>query len=820
MAVLLVDEYSKDQIKEAAVTCPAIQRYLKLIQSPTSSFEDKLRRERHTFWLRSALAVYFNSAPDKDICRFWSESADSLILKAWNYLGLNQMPLGLFALGKLGSMELNLSSDVDLLVTGAPENLDEATRSIKYFKRLLSDPTEMGFTLRVDFDLRPDGSWGPLIVSIPHFQDHYWSRGETWERLAMIRLRSIAGPEPLIESIKDLAERFCYRKYLDFTLMEDLKSLRTRIHAKTLTTPSDALDLKLCVGGIRDAELFIHSLQVIHGGRHPSLRSPETSIACEKLAEALPDSQYPLKRLLKLYWVMRNLENKVQIYSDEQTHTLHKSGPYPKPVEDMWALAQSTTNEINQIVSGLLGDLDHTQNQLPKSLERQNEWLKNLGFSQNSISKLWPEIIKASALSHRKDRDENARKDFLYTFVTSLATRSFRQDLALGVFLDFVRSVRAKSTLFNLILRNAKLMDKLVILFASSPYMGQLIASRPELIDSFLYGLHELSDDTEESLQLLFEKRQLAEIHAAISFFVHLDPEPVSHSLSLSADEIALNLRQLALAEIPGSNFEILCLGKWGSKEMGFNSDLDFVLVKDGNITPDDHRASKRFINFMTSSQKGGRIYDIDMRLRPSGNSGPLLVSRPQLVNYLKTRAQPWERQSYLKMRPLQTLNGWSQKVLIEKPLSSDELNELARIRRKLIKKPQGETVDIKYAPGGLVELEFAAQTAILKKQILSEDGSTPALIQLLAKNCPRWKSQKKYLITRYLELRTWEQLLRLTMQSSSTSLSKSGDSLRQVSAHLNYEPEDFFVKVCQSLEDTCQILKDLDPIYTFGTNS
>ena len=814
MAVLLLEDYSREQLTEAANSCPAIERYLELIQHSASSIEDSLRIERHTLWLRAALAVYFNNTSAEEVCRFWSKSADKLLLKAWNHLELDKMALGLFALGKLGSMELNLSSDVDLLIIGAPKNIEEATRKVKQFKRLLNDQTDLGFALRVDFDLRPDGSWGPLIVSIPQFQDHYWSRGETWERLAMIRLRNIAGPLELVNATKDLAERFCYRKYLDFTLMEDLKSLRARIHAKTLKTPTDTLDLKLCIGGIRDAELFIHSLQVIHGGRHPSLRTSETSEACKRLGEALTDSQHPLERLLELYWVMRDLENKVQIYSDEQTHLLHKTGPYPTPSGEKWSLAESTTNEVHQIVSSLLGDLDHTQNQLPKTAERQDLWLEELGFSENSIKKLWPEIIKASALSHRKDRDENARKDFLFSFVSALAKRSSNPDLALGVFLDFVRSIRAKSTLYNLILRNEKLMDKLVTLFASSPYMGRLIASRPELIDSFLYGLHELSNDTEESLQLLFEKRQLAEIHAAISFFGNLDPDPLSTSLSVAADEIALSLRKIALKEIPNSDFQILCLGKWGSNEMGFNSDLDFVLVKNGQITQEDHRASKRFINFMTSAQKGGRIYDIDMRLRPSGSAGPLLVSLDQLVEYLKERAQPWERQSYLKMRPLRNLPGWSRKLLIEKPLSDDDLQELARIRAQLIKKPAEESVDIKYAPGGLIELEFAVQTAVLEKQLDSEQGMTPSLIQLLSGHCPKWKAQEEFLISKYRELRKWEQLLRLTSQSSSTSLAKFSDSLQQMCVHLKASPEQLFSQITQSLEDSRSVLKNLDPIY------
>lgn len=815
MVIPCLDEYSQQQLDQASKACPAIERYLVLLKNSPQQFEDSLRLERHTSWLQASLAVYFQNTPPEEVCAFWSQSADKLLIKAWRHIGLQNHNLCLFALGKLGSNELNLSSDVDLIVIGSPENPEEATRALKQFKKVLNDHSEFGFALRVDFDLRPDGAWGPLIISIPHFQDHYWSRGETWERLAMIRLRKICGPEELVSATYDLANRFCYRKYLDYTLMEDLKSLRARIHAKTFRSSDNVLDLKLCIGGIRDAELFIHSLQVIHGGRNPSLRTTNTSEACRRLSSALPENRKSLDRLLELYWTMRNLENQVQIHSDEQTHNLNESGPYPVPADECWTLAKQTTTEINQIVSTLLGTLDHSSNQLPKNLDSQIRWLKDLGYSDPVIEKIWPEIIKASALSHRKDRDENARKDFLFTFVTSLAEQSPNRDLALSVFLDFIRSIRAKSTLFNLILRNNKLLNRLVVLFAHSPYMGQVIASRPELIDSFLYGQHELSDDTEESLQLLFEKRQLSEIHAAIAFFENKEPLEVSQSLSATADTIASSLREIILQEVLGSSFEILCLGKWGSKEMGFNSDLDFVLIKDGEINPDDHRASKRFINFMTSSQRGGKIYEIDMRLRPSGSKGPLLVTKDNLYEYLKNKAEPWERQSYLKMRPLSSMDLWSRQILIEKPLTADDLKELARIRSQLLRPTTEKGVDIKYAPGGLIELEFAVQTDVLNRQIPSEQGSTLYLLKLLADCTTNWSSHYSELESIYISLRKWEQLLRLTTQSSSTLIATDGDPLRRMAVHLNTDSQQAFLNIQNLLMQSQQILKILDPIYT-----
>ncbi|MCB0406610.1 MAG: hypothetical protein KDD34_00320, partial [Bdellovibrionales bacterium] len=457
-------------------------------------------------------------------------------------------------------------------------------------------------------------------------------------------------------------------------------------------------------------------------------------------------------------------------------------------------------------------DVNHTH--LPKTLDQQSHWLKTLGFSDNSIQSIWPEIISKSALSHKKNRDELIRKEFLFTFVNQLSLIAHNKDLALAVFLDFVRSARAKSTLFTLILRNQKLLNKLVILFSHSPYMGQVIASRPELIDSFLYGLHELSDDTEESLQILFEKRQLAEIHSAIDFFETFSTPLVQKQLSDTADEIARDLKKIVLKEIPQAQFTIVALGKWGSQELGYKSDLDFILVKNGEINGDDHRAAKRFLNYLTSPQRGGKIYNIDLRLRPSGSSGPLLVSVKTLIEYFENQAQPWERQSYIRMRPLEALPSWKPSLIFSKPLTPQDLAELKRIRLELHKPSNQEKLDIKYSAGGLIDIEFAIQISILKKQILPTKCATVELLSLLTKSDPLWQAQADELLEHYKILKKSEELLRLITDSSNTTMTLGGESLSRIAQIENTLPEKVFSKLLQTLTRSEQILKNLDPIH------
>ena len=188
------------------------------------SFEEQLRVERNEIWSRWAQAAKENSKPPSDICHSWSEAADLLLKKAYDQCFQNQK-VALFALGKLGSKELNLSSDVDLLLI-SEEATSEALSSLRKFQKVLHERTGNGFVFRLDFDLRPGGKQGPLIPTLDQFKDYYGNYGETWERLAFVRLRPIAGDAALISDVLAFAKKFSFRKHLDFTLFEDLKTTK------------------------------------------------------------------------------------------------------------------------------------------------------------------------------------------------------------------------------------------------------------------------------------------------------------------------------------------------------------------------------------------------------------------------------------------------------------------------------------------------------------------------------------------------------------------------------------------------------------------
>jgi len=760
------------------------------------------------------MAVFHQKDTPRHICEFWSRSADEILTLAWRHFELNQENLSLFALGKLGAEELNLSSDVDLLVVGSPMDHSGTVNRIRKFKRCLEAYTELGFALRVDFDLRPDGAWGPLVVSVPMFQDHYWSRGETWERLAFVRLRYLTGCTQMKAEVEDLAARFCFRKFVDYTLQEDLKQLRSQIHKFRAEGSGDAIHLKLGVGGIRDIELYIHSLQVMHGGRVPDVRGANTHRAIASLIHHFPEMADNLSWLESAYWQLRNIENQVQIEGDSQTHTLSASPAYPAPTQDHFSEILELCRQVDVRVSKLLGEVSLTSTQLPKEPEEQLRWLTELGFSENSQKKVWPEIIKATALSHKKDRDETIRRELLYTFVKVIAGRPKKRDLALSYFLDFIRSARAKATLFALLLREEKLLRMLANLFCTSNYMARVLTSRPELLDGFIYGHQELAKEVEDSLEILLDRRLISEIRTALIFQDRKDPEQVSLHLSSTADQICLDLKQIIKQEIPGSDFLIFAMGKWGTYELSFHSDLDFILVKDGTITEEDHRAAKRFISFLTSPQKGGKIYSVDLRLRPSGSSGPLLVTLSGLYEYMNTRAEAWERQSYLKLRPLDHSLLLDFGALQSRGLSGDDLAELKRIRQKLLRTNTAEQIDLKYSPGGLVDIELCTQGAILKEQIPAK-GSTIELSYAMEQESAGWRASGKAIREHYLALRSIEQAYRLASQSSELRLRRDQALFEDTARLLDSNPETLWQEALHRIEDSQRLVKSLDPIFT-----
>ena len=818
VALPRVGDYSASEIAEMRAASPAFAHYESLLLNPSL---DHLHRERHDAWIECVLAEFFNKAPTADICSYWSTTADRLVRRAWSEAGLDTLACALFALGKHGAEELNLSSDIDVLLVAEASAAPTIEKKLRTFQSRLQKNSDSGFCYRLDFDLRPGGTMGPIITTLSQFQDYYWSQGETWERLAMVRLRPIAGPAVIVDQVMDLARRFSFRKFLDFTLLEDLKALRSQVHQKGFARVEGEIHLKLEIGGIRDIELFTHSLLILNGGKLPELRTRSTTEALRLLAAKDLLKAEESSFLLESYWYFRHLENLVQSIEDRQTHSFKTAHPPARTSPNETQTLKERMKRVDQIVSTLLGQIDLEIVHLPNSSETQDEWLKNLGFSEEVRHESWPQLIQATALSHKNDRDERARREFLYSFVEKLAEQPGEdRDLGFRILVDFVRSTRAKATFFTTLLRSPRLMQDLARLFCLSPYLGMILAARPELLDNFILQVDEKwSTEFETLIAQMSERKLLTEIWAANHFLSDHSLSALFDRITTTADQITLQLLKHLKGEFPKARVKLLALGKWGGRELGLRSDLDFVFITPEAPVEDDFKVARRFISRLTDPLKGGSLYDVDLRLRPSGQSGAILVSRESLFDYWLNRAEAWERQAYTRTRALEPDEELDKSLLFKKSLNDEDLAELKRIRGLLLKNPSDSKIDLKYAPGGLLDIEFVAQTALLKLQITPMSqvadtfaNSTVGMIQNLMAADASWKKLGASAIRTYETLRRFEQSLQLASAHKTSVLEKSNAAFKKFSSLIKLDPDSSWELVAQTLRESRQVLNDLDP--------
>jgi glutamate-ammonia-ligase adenylyltransferase len=787
-------DLSPETLQRSSQLSPAIDRYLKILKNKPETFEDELRCERHKSWITAAAATLTQSHSTRDICDYWSLRADEILKKAWQHSGLNQEPLALFALGKLGSLELNLSSDVDLLIISETLPTPEMYKKFREFNRVLTQNTEFGFALRTDFDLRPGGRFSSTIISLGQAEDYYWTQGATWERLANIRLRPIIGNAKVSNAYLELLKRYIYRRHIDYSLLEDLKSIRTQIHFHYGAKQLDFFNIKLGIGGIRDIELFAHALLVLHGGRRPDLIHVRTDEIYQGLINAKVYDEFALKKLMAYYWQFRALENEVQAANDEQDHIIQFA---QKPIQKT-LLTQ--TSEVNTIVSDLLGT--------PKEQDLSEQDMSALGFSTRAQNEIWPQLLSLSAQSSRSEYDESMRKEFLFQFVHFLSRDGVDKDLGLSLLIDFLKATRAKASFYSLFVNEPRIIRDLARLFSISPYLGQVLASRPELVDSFLFGLQPTAPKSiDRLLEYCAEKKLLCEIFAAIALLDQQPVEVVGKNLSTNADEIINLLLNYLIQENDSAPLEILALGKWGGEELGLRSDLDFIFVTDSEIGPSEQKVARKMVSLLTAAQKGGMIYQIDLRLRPSGKAGPMLVSKSKLLDYLKTEAAAWERQSYLRSRIIGAQKNWTHEIhqaCVSKDLSEDDLKEFNRIREQLTQYQSGG-LDLKQSVGGLIDIEFTAQIYCLKNKQLGRNTTTLSMLEVL--KSPR-------LMKNYSYIRGVEQMLSLV---SGTTLHhwKTGthESLR-LAQLLKTDEESLDQKIIKVMNESAGLVKDLDPIF------
>ena len=790
-----------------------------------------LRRQRSRQQVRIIWRDLTRQADLQQTCRDLSDMADASIDQAYQWLYQRHCqqfgtPMGwrsgepqqmvVLGMGKLGAVELNLSSDIDLIfaypeggeTVGVKRALDNQEFFIRLGQRLIKalDPiTVDGFVFRVDMRLRPYGSSGALVLSFNALEQYYQDQGRDWERYAMIKARVVAGDQVAGAQLLDLLRPFVYRRYLDFSAIEALRTMKQLIQQE-VRRKGMADNIKLGAGGIREVEFIAQAFQLIHGGRDLSLQQrPLLKVLATLEGQGyLPPAV--VAELREGYEFLRYTEHAIQAIADRQTQMLPDSELDRARIAFMlgfadWAAFHEQLmywrGRIDWHFRQVIADPDEDSEAgeevvggewLPLWEEVQDEeaacrQLQDAGFVDGPKALKQLAGLRASPQLRAMQRLGRERLDAFIPRLLAQAVEHADPDLVLERVLPLVEAVARRSAYLVLLTENPGALRRLLTLCAASPWIAEQIARFPLLLDELLNEgrlfspphAPELAAELRERLTRIPEDDLEQQMEALRHF-------KLAHSLRVAASEIAGNLplmkvsdyltwlaeaildQVLALAwrqtvarhgqpkrsdgSLCDPGFIIVGYGKVGGIELGHGSDLDLVFIHDGDpqaetdgAKPIDSaqfftRLGQRIIHLLTTQTNSGQLYDVDMRLRPSGASGLLVSSLGAFERYQQNEAWTWEHQALVRARVLvgcpqvgAAFEGVRARILGQSrdlgKLQTEVSEMRAKMRDNLGTKATaagtaanaydaGMPFDIKQDAGGIVDIEFMVQYAAL----------------------------------------------------------------------------------------------------------
>lgn len=691
-------------------------------------------------------------------------------------------------MGKFGARELNYSSDIDLIVFIDSERpaiidpyecVDTFSRMTRRLVRILQDRTADGYVFRVDLRLRPDPGSTPLAIPVGAALHYYEGRGQNWERAAMIKARPVAGDrESGLQFLAELAP-YVWRKYLDYAAIADVHSIKRQIHAHKGhgDIAVRGHNVKLGRGGIREIEFFVQTQQLIAGGRFPELRGNQTVPMLGRLAERGWITEKARDALGKEYYFLRDVEHRIQMIADEQTHILpeddegfarvaHMMG-YSDPaefsdvflsalkiVEKHYAALFEQAPELGSSSGNLVftGDVDD-----PGTLET----LASMGYDRPSdicrVIRTWHfGRYRATQSAEARERLTELTPALLQAFA---ATK--RADESLLRFDGFLQGLPSGIQLFSLLQSNPRLLNLIVVIMSAAPRLAEIITRNPHVFDGLLdpaifsemptrnYLEERLraflgsASDYEEVLDRLrifaAEHRFLIGIRLLTSAIdgvragrAFSDLAELMISKAFEAVESELQRRH---GKVKGAKVALLAMGKLGSSELTAGSDVDLILLYDHDqdadysdgekpLAPSQYyiRLTQRLIAALSAPTAEGVLYEVDMRLRPSGNKGPVATHIESFGKYQRSEAWTWEHMALTRARPIHGDADFSDFIReeIDEVLAgrgdTQKIAKDVREMRDLIyeEKPPRDDWDFKLKPGGIVDLEFIAQFAVL----------------------------------------------------------------------------------------------------------
>jgi [glutamine synthetase] adenylyltransferase / [glutamine synthetase]-adenylyl-L-tyrosine phosphorylase len=688
------------------------------------------------------------------------------------------------AMGKMGAYELNYSSDIDLMVFFDPavaklapnvEPVSFYVRLTRDLVKLLQDRTADGYVFRVDLRLRPDPSSTQIAISTDAALDYYESRGQNWERAALIKARACAGDLAAGERmIRDLSP-FIWRKYLDYRTVADVHAMKQQIHAYRGhgEIAVEGHNIKLGRGGIREIEFFAQTQQLIAGGRHGELRGRETVATLATLAAGGWIDAEARDALTAAYDFLRRVEHRLQMMADEQTHTL------PADVEALGAFARFLGFKgRDDFAEDLLAHLHQVEQHYVRLFERAPAFLAqqhNLSFiaadfEVDALDRLaqlgfrQPQEVATAvrrwrAGEYRALRSEPARNNLveLVPLIIEQFSHAEHPDAAFAAFDRFLAGLRAGGLFLPLLRQNPELIRFIALILGVAPRFADILAQSPNLIDpliepSFFGALPDEQRLEDELGRRLAETKGYEDVLDSIRLFGQehmflIGARILSGSVSAEqAGEVFARLADVLIGAVHreveadfaatygrmrGQETAILALGRLGSWEMTASSDLDLIVIYDFDQSEPNSdgkrtlygaqyfaRLTQRLISALTVQTNYGALYRVDMRLRPSGRSGPLATQIGGFESYQEREAWTWEHLALTRARVVSSPPAFAarvdaviHKVLCRKRDAHAIAADVVEMRGAIAKeKGDADPWDLKYAAGGLVDIEFIGQ--------------------------------------------------------------------------------------------------------------
>ncbi|MDW3095578.1 MAG: bifunctional [glutamate--ammonia ligase]-adenylyl-L-tyrosine phosphorylase/[glutamate--ammonia-ligase] adenylyltransferase [Gammaproteobacteria bacterium] len=696
-----------------------------------------------------------------------------------------QVNFVVIAMGKLGGEELNFSSDIDVMFCYSDSGQSDGEQSIsnqEFFTqfaqgviRILSDVTSDGFVYRVDCRLRPFGESGPLVVNFNHVEDYLQTHGREWERYAFVKARVIYGEQRDKQKFDKIVASFVYRKYIDFGVINTLREMKDLI-SQQMAKKGNLNNIKLGIGGIREIEFIVQFFQLVHGGQNPRLQSRRIIEVLHEIEATGYLSTQDVNELVVAYRFLRRVENRLQMFNDEQIHVIPENQKQLQllsesmsflTVNDFQQALKIHTDAVNKVFAQIRSD-DHQEDDyvdIWKKLSQLDECddaqaLNVSGYKEfSAVAEKIHALMNSSAYRNQDKEGRRRLNLFMPCFLREL-NQVDSPALAINRLALLLQNILRRSAYLVLLYENQQVLKQLIAVASASPWIASHLTSYPLLLDELVVNSEEEYLLTQNEIKQQFASEILAYdqldydvILERVRLFKHarelrvacadvlnkISVMKVSDQLSWTAESLVdgcVKYLERSYDSSMKDNLAVIAFGKLGGLELSYGSDLDLVYIAQNEQqstyleqarVPYVVKVSKfaqRLTQMLTLQTVSGRLYDVDTRLRPDGESGSIVPSFAFVEDYYKSRAWMWELQALVRARCVSGSLGVREQfanmrkhILCQQRDNKKLALAVADMREKMLKTKASKSSGVfhlKNDEGGITDIEFMVQYAVL----------------------------------------------------------------------------------------------------------